>query len=299
MLYYPGQHALFNRGQIEGMFKAAGIDASLPTSQLIMRALELYRESGAPAMNYSEWPQMILEQPALAKVPALTESERIHLLALEASLAVIDRMRATELAHAGIDPEDPLLERLQRLEEEAVALFIAHHLEENETTGVSQPESEINRTVTESAEEVRPWERTLPACSAATQCGAEDADRDAAGFAESFPEPVLQSLFAVAGDFSLSTDNPIKSLEQSFDLLTRLQPGGTPAKTPAGNTGRRLRGFLYKAFILESERFLEIDDDEIRHAIDFVGGNAEDLFLCKLRLLLLELRESQARRVEP
>ncbi|MGH9761096.1 MAG: hypothetical protein ACREAC_09660, partial [Blastocatellia bacterium] len=105
MLYYPGQHVLFNQSQIEGMLKAAGIDESLPTSQLIVRALELYRESGAPPMNYGEWPQVILDQPALAKVPALTESERIHLLALEASLAVIDRVRATELAHAGIDPE--------------------------------------------------------------------------------------------------------------------------------------------------------------------------------------------------
>ncbi|MGH9825835.1 MAG: hypothetical protein ACREDR_21615, partial [Blastocatellia bacterium] len=56
MLYYPGEHVLFNRSQIEGMLKSAGLDTALPTSQLIMRALELYRESGAPPVKYSEWP---------------------------------------------------------------------------------------------------------------------------------------------------------------------------------------------------------------------------------------------------
>ncbi|MGH9763798.1 MAG: hypothetical protein ACREAC_23450, partial [Blastocatellia bacterium] len=233
---------------------------------------------------YSEWPQVILDQPALAKVPALTESERIHLLALEASLAVIDRVRATELAHAGIDPEDPLLERLQRLEEEAVALFIAHSLEENETTGVSQPECEIDRTVTESAPEPKH-----------IQCDRKEPGDAAIGLPDGFSESVLRSLLAAAGDFSLSTDNPIKSIERYFDRLAGLQPGVSLAKTPAGEAERRrLQGFLYKAFILESERFLDVDDDEIRHAIDFVGGNAENLFLCKLRLLLLELRESRA-----
>ena len=203
-----------------------------------------------------------------------------------------------ELAEEGIDPEDPLLHRLQRLEEQAVALFIAHSLEENDATAILKSDRETYRAVTASAADVRPWERTLPACP--IQSGGEDADRDpAVGLAESFPESVLQSLFAVAGDFSLSMDNPAKSLEGIFHLLAGLQPGARLTKRSSGYTKRRLQGFLYKAFILETERFLDADGAEIRDAIDFVGGNAEDLFLCKLRLLLLELREAQGRRAEP
>ncbi|MGH9827585.1 MAG: hypothetical protein ACREDR_30545, partial [Blastocatellia bacterium] len=66
MLYYPGEHVM-SAGQIEGMFEAAGIDTRLPTSQLILKALDLYRESGAAPIGYSDWPQVIVDQPALAR----------------------------------------------------------------------------------------------------------------------------------------------------------------------------------------------------------------------------------------
>ncbi|MGH9829009.1 MAG: hypothetical protein ACREDR_37805, partial [Blastocatellia bacterium] len=243
-------------------FKAAGLDSSLPTSQLIMRALELYRESGAPPMNYSEWPQVILDQPALAKVPALTESERIHLLALEASLAVIDRVRATELAHAGTDPEDPLLDRLQRLEEQAIALFIAHTIDDGE----NEPNGDL--------EESR-------------------AHRSArGGDTQAFPVAVAEILAPAFREFG-PAENTLTTLERELEFPARL---GLPSRRdgpPSDEERRHLLALLHKALILETERFLNIPDEELSLAITRLEGNVEDLLPCKLRLLLIELQTMQ------
>ncbi|HYM00336.1 MAG TPA: hypothetical protein VEZ90_15385 [Blastocatellia bacterium] len=272
MLYHPGEHIMFSRLQIEGMLRAAGIDHALPTSQLVLRAVDLYRESRVPALGYSHGPQGILDPPALARVPTLTETERMHLLALEASLAVIDRTRAIELAQAGINPEDPLLERLQRLEEEGVALFIAQSFEGSDATPASAGDIATTPPAIESKSDAN-FDNSVPM----------ESDPDLI----EFPESVSRALFAAAADFAMSDDDPIKTLERNFDLLGALQSGIAPKSA----TRTRQLGFLYKALILETNRFLDVEDEDLRSAVRMLGGDVEDLFACKLRLLLTELRE--------
>ncbi|MGH9823803.1 MAG: hypothetical protein ACREDR_11205, partial [Blastocatellia bacterium] len=245
LLYYPGQHVLFNRSQIEGMLKAAGLDASLQTSQLILRALDLYRDSPALPVEYAGWPKVILEPPALARAPALTESERMHLLALEASLAVIDRARAIELAEAGIDPEDPLLHRLQRLEEQAVALFIAHTLDDGEVESDGDLEEPMLR-------------------QSAT-----------GGDAPAFPAAIAEILSSAFREFG-AAEHTVTTLERELEFPAR---HGSPSRRdglPSDEERRHLLALLYKALILETERFLDITDEELSLAITRLEGNVED-----------------------
>lgn len=134
ILHYPEEYSVLDSTQLEEMFEIAGLNPQSLVNRTLIDALDLYRTSAAAAITADEEPVPKHGGPELAAVDGLSTDAKILLLAIEVSLTVLDRARTQELSDVGIEPDDPLFELLQSLEEQDVALYVAQTTKQDPET---------------------------------------------------------------------------------------------------------------------------------------------------------------------